>query len=77
MIRAWLVVSLASAGVWQLASPGWGLLTAAGLVYAMWPQLTAFAGALGRVSAGLAAVRHAARFAFHAVPARGIRERMG
>jgi len=76
MIRAWLVVCLASAGMWRLTSPGWGLLTAALLVYVMWPRLTAFAGALSRVSAGLAAVRHAARFAVHAVPGRGIRERL-
>jgi hypothetical protein len=77
MIRAWLVVSLASAGIWRLTSPGWGLLTAAVLVYVMWGQLTAFAGALGRVSAGLAAVRRAVRSAVHAVPARGIRGILG
>jgi hypothetical protein len=41
MIRAWLVTVLAAAGVWVLAGPGWGLLTAAAAVYVMRPQLTA------------------------------------
>jgi hypothetical protein len=59
MVRAWLVTVLAASGTWVLAGPGWGLLTAAAAVYVMRPQLTVFAGVLGRVSAGLAAVRRA------------------
>jgi hypothetical protein len=77
MIRGWLVVCLASAGMWRLTSPGWGLLTAASLVYVMWDQLTAFGGVLGRVSAGFAAARRVVRSAVHAVPARGIRGILG
>jgi hypothetical protein len=77
VIRVWLVTVLAAAGVWLLAGPGWGLIAAAVLAYVMWPQLTAFAGALTRVSASLAAVRHAARSAVHAVPGGGIRGRLG
>lgn len=57
MTRAWLVVGMASAGVWLLAGAGWGLVCAAVLVYAMWPRLAVVACALGRVSRGFAAAR--------------------
>jgi len=60
MIRAWLVVSLGSAGVSLLASPGWGLLAAALLTYVMWPRLTDLAPVTRRLSVTLAAARRAA-----------------
>jgi hypothetical protein len=75
MIRALLVVSLASAGIWLLAGPGWGLITAAVLAYVWWGRLTAFACDLGRVSVGFAVVSRTVRSACRHAPG-GIRERL-
>jgi hypothetical protein len=38
MARSLLVCCLGFAGIWVLAGPGWALVTAAILVFALWPQ---------------------------------------
>jgi hypothetical protein len=38
MIRSFAAFACALAGVWLLAGPGWALITAAFLVFALWPR---------------------------------------